>query len=139
MGTQSMVYGVIETWSSRTYYGAEIAAANTRVLSELPETDEWPFLIRSMFAETVEPPNGVEYESRIIHFGAAFKEIETEWKEWTDKFESLLHQLKGRSAVVHLESELVGDHKLVWVAIEVAGVWKWEFLSGPKSFDLGNL
>jgi hypothetical protein len=134
MGTQSLVYGVIELPSRLT----EAESGITSALSHLPETDEWPFLVRGMFSQSVGPQAGLDYESKVVHFGASFKEIEEDWSVWVSKFEALLGQLQGRAAVVHIESEVVGNHKLEWVGTYELGSCHWQFLRGPRSFGAGG-
>lgn len=130
MGMRSLVYGVIELPPRPSHGEADIESA----LDSLPETDEWPFLVRGMFSQTAS--RGLTYEFRIVHFGASLKEIENDWSVWVEKFEFLLSQLHGVSAVVHLESEAVGDHRLEWASLNESGIHRWQFLSGPRSFDV---
>ena len=61
-----------------------------------------------------------------------------------DKFEHILKQLYWSSVTIHLETELVGDHKYQWLYdFEIMDnllsdnpkpISKWEFTGGPRKF-----
>jgi hypothetical protein len=80
-----ILYGSIE--------GAEherLRVLNAVALSELPAEDEWPWLVRGMFALPAEWPQG-PFRSQIIHFGASLKDEPHDracWDTWIGKFES---------------------------------------------------
>ncbi len=136
MGHQTLVYGAIEVFPS----GPNRPDADARTesaLKALPEADDWPFLIRSMFSVTASDQVSVAYCYRVIHFGASLKTVEWEWEEWLVKFERLLSLLDGLTATVHLQSELVGDHSYSWRrTIASIACWppEWEFEGGTRSF-----
>ena len=136
MGHQTLVYGVIEVFPSGP--NRPDADAKTRsALASLPETDEWPFLVRSMFSATFNENLTIAYMYRPIHFAASLKTVEWEWDEWLVKFERLLSMLDGINAAVHLETELVGNHVYRWCRKRSnARGWppEWEFQGGPRSF-----
>jgi len=134
MGHQSLIYGVIETFSVGTQR-PEADERTQAALSALPDDDEWPFLVRSMFSATFNEHVSVAYLYRPIHFAASLKEVEGEWEEWLVKFERLLAKLDGITAVVHLETELVGTHTYHWSRANI-GSWppEWEFRGGPRAF-----
>ena len=134
MGHQSLVYGAIEVFPSGTQ--RPDADSRTQIaLAALPESDDWPFLVRSMFSATFNEHVSVAYWLRPFHFAASLKTVEWEWEEWLVKFERLLSMLDGLTAVVHLETELVGDHTYMWRRSNV-GCWptEWKFKGGPRSF-----
>jgi hypothetical protein len=136
MGHQTLVYGVIEVPSARHRGAEEAVAANRRVLDALPHSDEWPFLVRAMFAQTESSEVSIEYSNALIHFAASYKQVEEDWGEWVTKFEQLLFQLSGSAAVVHIEGELVPHYKLEWVARPVASAaarCEWRFVGGPRT------
>ena len=134
MGHQSLVYGVIEVFPSETQR-PDADSRTQAALAALPESDDWPFLVRSMFSATFNEHVSVAYMLRPIHFAASLKTVEWEWEEWLVKFERLLSMLDGLTAVVHLDTELVGNHAYKWKRSNV-GHWppEWEFGGGPRSF-----
>ncbi|MGQ2993491.1 hypothetical protein [Variovorax sp.] len=136
MGHQTLVYGAIEVFHSRPSK-PDADTLNDAALLALPEQDEWPFLVRSMFSMTSSVEVNVAYTFRVIHFGASFKAIELEWEAWLVKFERLLESLDGIAAVVHLETELVGNHRYTWQRkTDSIDSWPpvWDFGGGTRSF-----
>src|SRR5215208_7460955 len=111
MGHESIVYGVIVgTQWHRTDYG-RLQRLNQQVIATLPETDDWPFLARAMFAVAGESVLAGRYKSHPIFFGATFKAVEWVWDEWLEKFEQLLLRLFWDEVYLHLRTELsVGDY-----------------------------
>jgi hypothetical protein len=142
MGHESVVYGCIEGMGR--HYRDESPDAmvrhNREVLAALPEDDDWPFLVRSMFAVHR------RYKTEAIHFGSSFKEIEWAWDEWLCKFEDLLRRLCWYNARVHLRTEAtVGHHDYLWEAdhdqmMAAYGspvpvpIRSWRFSGGPRDF-----
>jgi hypothetical protein len=136
MGHQTLVYGVIEVFPA-TSNRPDADSRTDSALQALPETDDWPFLVRSMFSATSSEHVSVAYMYRVIHFGASLKAVEWEWNEWLAKFERLLSMLDGVAATVHLQTELVGDHIYEWHRkAGNVGSWppEWEFRGGVRSF-----
>jgi len=138
MGHQSLVYGAIEVPVGDDRSALEAQAKNRNALDSLPSVDGWPFLIRAMFSQTFSADNNVQYAFGVIHFGASYKEVEEEWASWVGKFEKLLSQMRGAGAVVHLESERFGNHKLEWLGsfgkASPSESEAWSFVGGPRSF-----
>jgi hypothetical protein len=130
---------------------------NRAEIATLPETDEWPFLTRSMFAIPGDEPKEGTYRSQLIHFGATFKSIEWSWDEWLVKFESLLVRLFWRDAYLHLKTELVGDYDYHYIPMDYSESFyncepprpasSWTLTGGPRRFldtgpefeDMNNL
>lgn len=109
--------------------------SNLRVISELPDEDEWPPLVRDMFAVT---PDSVSYRSRSIFFAAEIKGLDESWPEWLTKFEALLRRMQWNSVTLHLETEYHGDHDYWWVAnnpVEGKPVAFWDSGGGPRKFE----
>ncbi len=136
MGHQTLIYGAIEVHPSSPLR-PESDARTARALDALPEVDDWPFLVRSMFSLTASEQVTVAYHYRVIHFGASLKAVEWDWAEWLAKFEQLLSGLDGMTATMHLRTELVGDHTYEWLRTNDApGHWPpvWAFQGGMRSF-----
>ena len=84
------------------------------VLNRLSTTDDWPPLVRGMFALPAAWPVGT-YRQQVIHFGGSFKDESIGLGTlWVGKFEGLLRQLYWLTAVVHVETE-----------IGLPRVWRW--------------
>lgn len=112
MGWQSFVYGRII--GKRYNYGGNIHLDNDRLLfhrlnkmiiDELPTEDEYPQITKLMFnTPTVKFGDGL-YKDQVITFGASYKEVYDDWKDWLIKFENLLSKLYWNNAIVYLETE----------------------------------
>lgn len=133
MGHEVIIFGCIE--------GADpgrLQVHNAAVLTALPDDDEWPWLVRSMFALPAAWPRGT-YRSHVIHFGASLKDEpqnRTCWETWLGKFETLLRQMCWWSATLHLKTEFEPDRVFRWfpspasvermLAEPSEGVREWE-------------
>lgn len=53
------------------------------------------------------------YGGDIVSFAGSLKSLDEDWAEWEERFETLLFQLYGRTARVHLEHETDGCIKSV--------------------------
>ncbi|MFN0018511.1 MAG: hypothetical protein ACKVP0_09645 [Pirellulaceae bacterium] len=117
MSHEVIVFGSIE--------GADpepLRALNKAVLAELPIEEEWPWLVRGMFALPAEWPRGT-YRSQVIHFGASFKDEPQDracWDVWIGKFEALLRRLYWWSATLHLETEFEPERVFRWLPTAAA-------------------
>jgi len=148
MGHITIVYGNIigETWRSHDYH--RLQRLNNDYLSSLPTTDTFPWIHRNMF--NFPDPENIEgtYRDQVITFGASYKSVEYEWDEWLNKFEAILRKLYWSSATIHLETEVVGDHKYEWIFdINQPDNWitdnpqpttMWTFSGGPRKFFDNN-
>ncbi|WP_208306288.1 hypothetical protein [Hymenobacter defluvii] len=119
MGMATRLYGCIEEYGLlKGIKQNEVYHHNRKVIGNLPIKDEWPPLTRNMFAITHcdlnRPGINYAYSGRIIHFGANFKSIEHEWREWKDKFENLLTRLYWLSAAVHFKTEYTDIQTFTW-------------------------
>jgi hypothetical protein len=144
MGFESIIYGRIHGPIWRPHDFRKLHRLNYDVVAALPETDEWPFLTRWMFALPGEEPQQGTYRSQVIHFGASLKEVEQDWEAWLTKFEGLLTRLYWFSARLHLETEANGSFSYEWL-IETDQIdrWlqdppqpvnRWSFQGGPRVF-----
>lgn len=143
MGHISVVYGRIigESWNNDYH---KLMRLNKNIIKGLPANyDNFPWITRNMFSAP-DPDQDHIYCSQAIAFGASYKSVEHEWDEWLDRFEAILKQLYWSSAIIHLETELVGDHKYEWLADLIQpDNWIsenpqpttiWTFNGGPRKF-----
>ena len=122
MGMATRIYGCITELDyglTNSEIQNRINNHNQDIIERLPIESEWPPLVRKMFAITDNsdfPNEGPDfaYGGRIIHFGANFKSVEYEWKEWKIKFEKLLSELIWSYAEVHFVTEYTGVQTFEW-------------------------
>ncbi len=113
MDQESIVYGCIKDSIHNDQQNKRIQANRSAMLS-LPSADDWPFLCQEMFSIPEQVPHSEYYQTEVMHFGASYKAVEYEWKEWITQFEALLSKMYWISATVHLETELSGTHIFTW-------------------------
>jgi hypothetical protein len=143
MGHTSVVYGVI--LGAPLGFNADrdlLHRSNVRAVGALPERDDWPFLVRSMFS-VVDGP----YKRQAIHFGATFKEVEWSWESWLEKLERLLATLFWDEVRLHLVTEYAGDWSYRYGLAEAPyTAWTedpprqplgWTLQGGPRDFGDG--
>lgn len=113
METESVVYGYIKDGASSL--SRMRRAHNRRTLLQLPAGDGLSFLCQEMFVSPLRQAlTRADIDTELVHFGAAYKGVEYEWRQWINGFEALLSNLYWDSAVVHLETELSGVHTFSW-------------------------
>jgi len=113
MDQESIVYGCIKDVAA-TQLDANRRRANRVAMLNLPTSEDWPYLCREMFSLPRIETSGDNYLTEVMHFGASYKAIEYEWTQWMKKFEALLDSMYWVSAVVHLQTELSGEHTFTW-------------------------
>lgn len=120
MSYYSYVCGFI-VLQARNPQSQQIALADAlREIASLPvssDNDSWPFLTSAMFSYTRSP----EYRDAVIHFAASYKDILDSWKEWSEKFESLLSRLSIEKVKVVVEDEYLGDFIATWRVEQIHG------------------
>ena len=123
MGHEAIIYGRIEGahWNlgERFSWTHEL---NEQVIANIQTKDEWPWLVRGMFALPSAWPMGT-YRSQIIHFGASLKDEpadEAVWEAFTAKFEAVLRTLYWQSAVLHLETDFIPHRTYKWLPTTAA-------------------
>jgi hypothetical protein len=112
-----IVFGCVEGADSE-----RLKALNMATLAELPAEDEWPWLVRGMFALPAGWPQGT-YRSQVIHFGASLKDEpgdRSPWDGWIGKFEALLRRLYWWSVTLHLITEFEPERVFRWLPSAVA-------------------
>jgi hypothetical protein len=95
---------------------------NSDVLAQIPEDDDWPWVVRGIFALPAPYPQGT-YRQQIIHFGLSIKDEPSNrriWDVWLAKFERILRQLYWSSAVAHLETDFEPPRVFEWLPTETA-------------------
>lgn len=114
MDQESIVYGCI---MDQPGVGADREARyrmNLEAIRSLPEDEGFPLLAREMFGSSGRDLFGGTYHTQVIHFGASYRAVEYEWEQWLTRFEGLLARMNWVSAVVHLQTELSGNHTFVY-------------------------
>ena len=123
MSHEAILYGRIVGATRRP--GADYFALHERnraVLNRFRREDDWPCLVRGMFALPAGHPQGT-FRRQVIHFGASIKDAPENrgiWDEWLGKFEALLRQLYWWSAVVHLATDFERDRVFEWRPTDAA-------------------
>lgn len=114
MGPESIVYGCIRDWPGDDILEQyQRRVHNLQVIEDLPPGRELPLLCRQMFSSCHFESDDLS-QGQVIHFGASYQGVEYEWSEWINQFEQLLGQLYWCNAVVHLETEIHGNHTFRW-------------------------
>jgi hypothetical protein len=126
MGHEAILHGRIlagdGVGGTRLQHVLQLQDRNRAVINRLPREDEWPWLIRGMFALPRRWPYGV-YRNQVIAFGESLKDDPTNrvcWDVWLAKFEGLLRRLYWWSAVVYLTTDFEGERVFRWEASEEA-------------------
>lgn len=113
MDSESIVYGCIKDAISGPG-DAQRRQRNRQAMINLPKAEDWPYLSQEMFSLPRVEVSHDQYLTDVIHFGASYRAIEYEWSQWMKRFEKLLDDMYWVSAVVHLETELMGTHTFTW-------------------------
>lgn len=140
MGQVTVVYGAIVEPHQES-----IEPLNEAVLNELPDRDEWPFLIRGMFHVNKEHPPYGSYRQRVITIGASYKSVEWEWDEWLEKFEEPLRKMYWEEINIHLRPlectvgywdyyKALNSSQRFLHANPPLPVAEWKFEGGPREF-----
>ncbi len=123
MGHEAIVYGRIvgASWrvGERFRWPHEL---NRAALAAVPEDDDWPWVVRGIFALPAPYPEGV-YRRQVIHFGLSIKDKPSDrgiWDVWLRKFEAVLRRLYWWSVVAHLTTDCEPQRTFEWVPTEAA-------------------
>jgi hypothetical protein len=123
VGHEAIISGRIEGASWRV--GEQFIRThdlNREALATLPEDDDWPWVVRGIFALPAPYPQGT-YRSQVIHFGLSIKDEPTDrsiWNVWLVKFEAVLRRLYWWSATVLLETEFEPPRLFEWLPTQRA-------------------
>jgi hypothetical protein len=111
---ESIVYGIIRDLPHDDASRDERLRVNLSALAGLPEDDGFPLLPREMFGASGADRFAGTFHTQVIHFGGSYRAIEYEWEEWLCRFEALLSRMYWVGAVVHLQTELSGNHTFTY-------------------------
>jgi hypothetical protein len=123
MGHEAIVYGCVvgASWrvGERFRWTHDL---NRQALAAVPEADDWPWVVRGMFAPPAPYPRGT-YRRQVIHFGLSVKDDPDNrgvWGVWLGKFERVLRGLYWWSAVAHLSTDFEPPRVFEWAPTEAA-------------------
>jgi hypothetical protein len=95
---------------------------NREALATVPEDDDWPWVVRGIFALPAPYPEGT-YRRQVIHFGLSMKDDPYDpgiWGVWLGKFEAVLRRLYWWSALAQIDTEFGPPRVFEWVPTEAA-------------------
>jgi hypothetical protein len=123
VGHEAIVYGRIigSSWRAGERF-AWTHELNRDALAAVPATDDWPWVVRGMFALPAPYPEGT-YREQVIHFGLSIKDEPNDrgiWDVWLGKFETVLRQLYWTSAVAHITTDFEPPRVIKWTPTEAA-------------------
>ena len=123
MGHEAIVYGRVvgASWrvGERFTWTHDL---NRQALAAVPEDDDWPWVVRGIFALPAAYPQGT-YRRQVIHFGLSIKDEPSDrgiWDVWLGKFERALRGLYWWSAVAHIATDFEPPRVIEWVPTEAA-------------------
>ncbi len=105
MGTQSIVTGRI-TISDNIEQAREF-------IQTFKNDKYYPWIRTEMFSLGVKGAP-FYYDEQVITFGATYKAVEYDWKEFILKFEHLLRNIDFYTAKIQLETEFLGTYDFFW-------------------------
>lgn len=114
MEQESIVYGYIRDLPGDDAECNLRRRVNLAALAALPGDEGFPLLPRSLFGAARDARTDGAWQGQVIHFGGSYRGIEYEWEQWLARFEGLLSRMYWVGAVVHLQTELSGNHTFVY-------------------------
>jgi hypothetical protein len=113
----------------------EHSEQNIMAISELPYDDQYPYLLRDMFAL---PRIEVGYQEQIFAFGLQYKSLESIWDQWLENFEALLRKMYWDAAHAHVITEMWGVYHFTWKPRNESYYanlphQSWIFSGGPRT------
>jgi len=123
MGHEAIIYGCVvgASWRAGERF-TWTHDLNREALARVPEDDDWPWVVRGIFALPAPYPQGT-YRSQVIHFGLSIKDEPSDrgiWDVWLGKFERVLGRLYWYSAVAHLDTDFEPPRVFEWLPTEAA-------------------
>ncbi|MFO0952960.1 MAG: hypothetical protein U0835_17770 [Isosphaeraceae bacterium] len=123
MGHEAIVYGRIvgASWrvGERFTWTHDL---NREALAAVPEDDDWPWVVRGIFALPAPYPQGT-YRRQVIHFGLSIKDDPCDravWDVWLHKFERVLRGLYWWSAAAHIATDFEPTRVVEWLPTDAA-------------------
>lgn len=95
---------------------------NREALSAVPEDDDWPWVVRGIFALPAPYPQGT-YRQQVIHFGLSIKDDPSNrgiWDVWLGKFEAVLRRMYWSSALAQINTDFEPPRIFEWVPTDEA-------------------
>lgn len=121
MSHKTVLYGRILGTHGTTDNWYELYSSNKNIIDSLPDEDEFPVILKSMFVSPPALAGPTLYHDQVNVFGASFKNIDhLDHRCWISKFEDLLKQLYWFDVVIHFDIELYGRFEHRWKATEKA-------------------
>lgn len=123
MGHEAIVYGRIvgEGWRIGEQF-TRTHDLNREALGAVQQDDDWPWVVRGVFALPAPYPQGT-YRCQIIHFGLSIKDDPNDrsiWDVWLAKFEGVLRLLYWSSAVAHIATDFEPPRAVEWIPTDAA-------------------
>lgn len=123
MGHEAIVYGRIfgASWHAGERF-RWLHDLNREAIAKVPEDDDWPWVVRGIFALPAPYPQGL-YRRQVIHFGLSLKDDPVDpkiWDVWLGKFEAVLRRLYWFSVVAHVQTDNGPSKVFEWVPTELA-------------------
>ena len=121
MSHETILYGRINGSHGTTDNWYDLYKLNKNVIDNLPNEDDFPCIIKSMFISPLTTAGPTFHRNQIITFGASFKNFDDlDHRLWISKFESLLKRMYWLDVIAHFDIELFGKHEHRWTATEAA-------------------
>jgi len=116
MAHETLVYGFI---AGQRRDAHDLHRYNLQTLAELPESDDFPYLSRSMFSCAGDQPLQGTFRTPVIHFGGSMNGLDFDGvPRWITKFESLLSRLYWHEASAHIWTDFIDGCYQYW--------WAWD-------------
>jgi hypothetical protein len=145
MSEQGMLFGCI-------YGGGPIGSPshmefyehNRHVIAALPQKVNWQqeiLVVGNMFTVPMPDWDGF-YRYQMIHFGASFDHLDSDWETFITQFESLLKDLFWFETYLYMQAELAQSYTEYHWEAEVTPMFEtpprtiqeWEFRGGRREF-----
>ncbi len=119
MSHQTVLYGRIIGTHGSTDNWYDLYKLNKKIIDTLPDEDEYPAIIKSMFISPLVEAGPSLHRQQVIVFGASLKNIDdNDHRLWISKFEALLKRMYWLDVILHFDIELYGKFEHRWKAKE---------------------
>jgi hypothetical protein len=121
MSHETILYGRISGSHGTTDNWYDLYKLNKNVIENLPNENDFPSIIKSMFISPLTLAGPTFHRHQIITFGASFKNFDDlDHRLWISKFELLLKRMYWLDVIAHFDIELYGKYEHRWTATETA-------------------